>query len=64
MERRRILKDMEVILGTENREDFSKKHNLKKLTRFKFEDTKYYKYYACCWTITVIVLITLILVVI
>lgn len=59
LERRRILKDMEVFLGTENMEYFSKNYKLKKLIRFKFEHTKYYKYYACCWTIAFIVLLTI-----
>ena len=58
-DKRRIVENIRKVLGEENTEYFIKKYKVNRLLRLKFEDTKYYKYYACCWTITVIVLLTI-----
>ena len=63
-DKRRILNNMKTVLGEENMSYFMKKYKAKRLIRLKFEDTKYFKYYAICWIIAFIILITLILVVI
>lgn len=59
LERREILKHIGVILGTENMEYFRKNYNLKRISGFKFEHTKYYKYFVIFWTIAVIILLSI-----
>jgi len=58
-DKRRIVENIRKVLGEENTEYFIKKYKVNRLLRLKFEDTKYYKYYAICWAITVIVLLTI-----
>ena len=57
--KRRIIENMTKVLGTEIMDIFIKRYKIRRLLRLKFEDTKYYKYYAICWTIAFIVLLTI-----
>ena len=58
-DKRRIIENMTKVLGTEIMDIFIKRYKIRRLLRLKFEDTKYYKYYAICWTIAFIVLLTI-----
>ena len=57
--KRRIVENMTKVLGTEIMDIFIRRYKIRRLLRLKFEDTKYFKYYAICWTITFIVLLTI-----
>lgn len=56
-EKKKILRNMRVVLGAENIEQFCKKYNIRKLVRLKLHMRKGYEYYAYCWIITVITLL-------
>lgn len=57
--KRRIVENMTKVLGTEIMDIFIKRYKIRRLLRLKFEEKKIFKYYAVCWTITFIVLLTI-----
>lgn len=57
--KRRIVENMTKVLGTEIMDIFIKRYKIRRLLRLKFEDTKYFKYYVCCWIIAFFVLLSI-----
>ncbi len=57
--KRRIIENMTKVLGTEIMDIFIKRYKIRRLLRLKFEEKKIFKYYAVCWTITFIVLLSI-----